>query len=110
VPDFAFDMAFSNTLVATLLVSYHISPHDLTLLLIPIALSVRYLRHRGIGRDPARLLLATLVVVLFLPPLYVIALALKAYALISVPMMLFCGCLTISTGEPHAIAFSQSGS
>ena len=106
----AFDLAFSNTMVVTLLVSYHVSPHDLTLLLIPIALSVRYLRQGGMGRDPVRLLLALLLLALFLPPLYVITLALKSYALMSIPMLLFCGCLTISTGEPHAIAFGQSGS
>ena len=41
-----FDLAFANTVLFALLVSYHLNPHDLSLLLLPIAL----LFGRGFGR------------------------------------------------------------
>ena len=33
-----FDLAFASTVTFALLVSYHLNPHDLSLLLLPIAL------------------------------------------------------------------------
>ena len=104
----AFDLAFSNTIVITLLVSYHLSPHDATLLLIPIALGFGYLRQRGLGRDPLRIFLAVLLVGLFLPPLHVLVLGIKTYALVAIPMLLFSGCLMAVTTEAEARAAAQS--
>lgn len=86
----AFDLAFSNLVLIAVLVSYHLSPHDLTLLLIPVVLIVRYLRHAGIHRDPVRIALVLLLLALFLPPLHVIALAYHTYAWLALPILLLC--------------------
>lgn len=95
----AFDLAFSNAIVVTLLVSYHLSPHDATLLLIPIVLGLGYLRQRGLGRDPLKIFLAVLLVGLFLPPLHVLVLGIKTYALVAIPLLLFSGCLMAAATE-----------
>ncbi len=104
----AFDLAFSNAIVVTLLVSYHLSPHDATLLLIPIMLGFGYLRQRGLGQDPLRIFLAVLLVGLFLPPLHVLVLGIKTYALVAIPMLLFSGCLMAVTTQAEVRAAAQS--
>jgi Glycosyltransferase family 87 len=104
----AFDLAFSNAIVVTLLVSYHLSPHDATLLLIPIMLGFGYLRQRGLGQDPLRIFLAVLLVGLFLPPLHVLVLGIKTYALVAIPMLLFSGCLMAVTTQAEISAAAQS--
>jgi hypothetical protein len=86
-PD-AFDLAFGNTVVFALLISYHLNPHDLSLLLLPIAL----LLHRLFARTPrvsgpARWITLGLVGILFLPPLHLWALRAGVYALISIPLL-----------------------
>ncbi len=91
----AFDLVFANLVLVTLLVSYHLSPHDLTLLLIPIVLIARHLRQVGIRRDPTRIALAVLLVALFLPPLHVIALAYHTYAWLAVPILLLSIAVTL---------------
>lgn len=85
----AFDLGFSNLVAVTLLVSYHLSPHDLTLLLIPLALIARHLREFGISRDPVRSVLLLLALALFLPPLPVYALIRHTYAWMALPVLLF---------------------
>ena len=79
------DRAFANTVLFTLLVSYHLNPHDLTVLLLPLALIVdRIVRRRW---RPVDWVTAGVVGILFLPPLHLWALRAKAYALISVPLL-----------------------
>jgi hypothetical protein len=81
-----FDRAFANTVLFALLVSYHLNPHDLTVLLLPLALMVdRAVRRRP---RPADWITAGLVAILFLPPLHLWALQARAYALISVPLLI----------------------
>ncbi len=86
----AFDLAFANLVMIALLVSYHLSPHDLTLLLIPMALIARHLREAGIRRDPIRIAMILLLLILFLPPLHIIALAYHTYAWIAIPVLVLC--------------------
>jgi len=80
-----FDLAFADAVLFALLVSYHLNPHDLTLLLLPIAV----LLHRAVRRKPrtADWITLGLAGILFLPPLHLWALEANAYALISIPML-----------------------
>ncbi len=83
-----FDLAFANTVVFALLVSYHLNPHDLTLVLLPIAL----LLHRVLTRttrvsEPAHWMTLTLLAILFLPPVHLWALRAGVYALLSLPLL-----------------------
>jgi len=84
-----FDTAFASTVMFALLVSYHLNPHDLSLLLLPISL----LLHFGWLRTPrprarANWVILSLLVVLFVPPLHLWALQAQSYNLISVPLLL----------------------
>jgi hypothetical protein len=83
-----FDLAFANTVLFALLASYHLNPHDLSLLLLPISL----LLHRILKRTPRlprplHLMTASLLVILFLPPLHLWALRAGVYALVSIPLL-----------------------
>jgi hypothetical protein len=81
-----FDLAFANTVVFALLVSYHLNPHDLSLLLLPVAL----LLHRGSvphASGPADWITIGLLGILFLPPLHLWALKTGVYALIGLPLV-----------------------
>jgi len=81
-----FDLAFVNTVLFALLVSYHLNPHDLTLLLLPIAVLL-YRAFAPAARTADRIT-AGLAGILFLPPLHLWALQRNAYALISIPVLL----------------------
>ena len=90
-----FNLAFASAILATLLVSYHLSPHDLTILLLPISLAVGELRRRGLRKKPLDIVQAIILLFLFFPPLYVITLGLHSYASMSIPMIIFFGCLLV---------------
>ncbi len=93
----AFDRAFSATLLFALLVSYHLNPHDLSLLLVPLAVLLRQAWPKTspsafVGKTTANWVRFSLIGVLFLPPLHIWALIKGSYALIALPMMvLFVG-------------------
>jgi hypothetical protein len=83
-----FDRAFGNTVLFALLVSYHLNPQDLALLLLPLAL----LLHHAWTQTPRRLNSAnwvtlSLVTILFLPPMHLWALKAGVYGLISLPLL-----------------------
>ncbi len=83
-----FDLAFANTVLFALVVSYHLNPHDLSLLLLPISL----LLHGALATTPRRPLSAnwismSLLGILFLPPLHLWALKAGVYALVSLPLL-----------------------
>jgi hypothetical protein len=88
-----FDLAFANTVVFALVVSYHLNPHDLSLLLLPIALVLNHwLKQRPRISEPARWMMLGLLGILFLPPLHLWALRAGAYALVGLPVLaLFLG-------------------
>jgi hypothetical protein len=90
-----FDLAFANTVLFALLVAYHLNPHDLTLLLLPLAVLLR----GAFGQTPrlARTqdwVTSGLVGLLFLPPLHLWALRSGVYSLVSLPVL---GLLTSSS-------------
>ena len=88
-----FDLAFANTVVFALLVSYHLNPHDLSLLLLPIALLLNcWLKQTPRISEPAHWIRLGLLGILFLPPLHLWALRAGAYALVGLPVLaLFLG-------------------
>jgi hypothetical protein len=84
-----FDFAFANTVLFAVLVSYHLNPHDLSLLLLPISL----LLHQMWVRTPRRLraanwMTAGLLGILFLPPFHLWALHAGVYGLVALPLLL----------------------
>ncbi len=84
-----FDAAFAGTVMFALLVSYHLNPHDLSLLLLPISLLMRSVwRQTQRPRPLANWLILSLLAILFLPPLHLYALQAHSYAWISVPLLL----------------------
>jgi hypothetical protein len=86
----AFDIAFGNTILFALLVSYHLNPHDLSLLLLPISLllyRVRVERKFALTK-PAQWLVEGLIALLFLPPLHLLALEEHEYVMVAVPLLI----------------------
>lgn len=88
-----FDLAFSATVIFSLLVSYHLNPHDLTLLLLPLSLTLHYLiaeKQPAMRSSSSRWMTFSLLAILFLPPLHLLALTahLFAYAYIAIPLVL----------------------
>jgi hypothetical protein len=84
-----FDLAFSNTVLFALLVSYHLNPHDLSLLLPPM-----FLLLYGTLTPTPRLtdrrdwVIRGLIGILFLPPLHLWALTAGIYNVVSIPLLL----------------------
>jgi hypothetical protein len=83
------NLAFGNFVLAAILISYHLSPPDLCIALLPIGLFSQYLadHHTGISRW-ARLGLLSSQWVLFLPPLHVISLARHVYVSPIIPILI----------------------
>ncbi len=83
-----FDLAFANTVIFALLVSYHLNPHDLSLALLPVALLFRRAFGRMGGvRNPAKWITLGWLGILLLPPLHLWTLRAGAYALVSLPLL-----------------------
>jgi hypothetical protein len=84
-----FDIAFGNTILFALLVSYHVNAHDLSLLLLPISLLLYRVRVEGkFGfTKPAQWLVEGLIALLFLPPLHLLALEVHEYVMVAVPLL-----------------------
>ena len=85
----AFDVDFGNTILLALLISYHLNPHDLSLLLLPISLLLYRVRVEGrfALTKPARWLVEGLIALLFLPPLHLLALEAHRYVMVAVPLL-----------------------
>lgn len=82
------NLAFGNFVLAAILVSYHLSPPDLCIALLPIGLFSQYVsEHTGIPRW-VRLSLLGSQCVLFLPPLHVISLASHVYLYLIIPILI----------------------
>ncbi len=84
----AANLAFGNFVLAAILVSYHLSPSDLCIALLPIGLFTQYLAdHTGI---PHWIRLSLLITqgVLFLPPLHVLSLAGHTYVYLIIPILI----------------------
>jgi hypothetical protein len=113
-----FDLAFSSTVLFSLLVSYHLNPHDLTLLLLPVALILCSLFATGSSHlEKTKSIIAgwafldwttaALLTILFLPPLHLLALRAHLYALVAIPLiMLFAsiGFVMAENGIPRLVS------
>lgn len=83
----ATNLAFGNFVLAAILVSYHLSPSDLCITLLPLGLFSQYLaEHTGIPRW-ARFSLLSSQCIFFLPPLHVILLAWHVYVYAVIPVL-----------------------
>jgi len=82
------EFIFSEAVLAAALVSYHISPHDLSILLLPIGLIWGWMirtRNRSGLLNSTSLLTC---IILLLPPLHLWLLNRHAYVFVSVPMLI----------------------
>jgi len=79
------NLAFAGTMMFALLASYHLNPHDLSLLLLPIYLLSRPLAESEAFPPVTKWMSVGLIGLLFLPPLHLWALQAGTYALIAVP-------------------------
>jgi hypothetical protein len=80
-------LAISNAVLAAVLLSYQASPHDLTLMVLPVFLTFTYLwRTPGLPSLWRRVSLFVLGV-LFLPPLHVYAVRVHLYVLLALPLI-----------------------
>lgn len=93
-----FDHAFACTLLFALLVSYHLNPHDLSLLLLATPLLLRGVFSSTPTHSVSRPTLA-LLAILFLPPFHLWALKANSYALFSLPALALV--LTASNSHPE---------
>jgi hypothetical protein len=106
-----FDFAFANTVVFALLVSYHLNPHDLSLLLLPLVLLLDFaLAPTPLVSGAAKQMALGLVAILFLPPLHLWALKAGNYALVSLPLLALFGAISsvVRRGEGSRISESHS--
>jgi hypothetical protein len=84
-------LSFANAVFAAVLVGYHLGPHDLTILLLPMVLLLDYLlTTEGIPTTTRFVSIATLAV-LFLPPLHLLLLRLRAYTYVCIPILVLSG-------------------
>ncbi len=80
-------LRFGEFVLAAILTSYHLSPHDLCLALLPIGLLSEYLiSDTGLPRW-LRLSLLSCLFIFYLPPLHVILLARHVYAYAAIPIL-----------------------
>lgn len=72
------ELCFANAVVAATLVSYHVSPHDLSVLLLPMALILRQVWAASVPKWLRRIQVTT-IAILFLPPLHLFLLSRHVY-------------------------------
>jgi hypothetical protein len=84
----AASLLFANFILTAILISYHLSPSDLCIALLPIGLlSASLTKETGMPRW-ARLILLSCQCLLLLPPLHLILLAWNVYAYASIPILI----------------------
>jgi hypothetical protein len=89
-----FDLGFAVCVVVTILVSYHTLAYDLSLLLLPVAISVQYLFETDGMRPVSRDLLIMVLFLLFFSPLHAVLVMREGhYDLFAVVLLLWCWAL-----------------
>lgn len=81
------DLSFANVVIAATLVGYHLSPHDLTVLLLPLTLIFNYVLVTTGIPTRVRLLFGATLAIVFLPPLDLFLVREHLYAFASVPII-----------------------
>ena len=83
-----FDIAFASTILFGLLVSYYLNPHDVSLLLLPLSVLLRFVAERILRLSrPTDWITVALLGALFLPPLHLWALKAHVYAIVAIPIL-----------------------
>jgi hypothetical protein len=86
---YEFDFAFAQTVMFALLASFYLNPHDLILLLLPIALLLRHISTLLSRPGFAKWVSAGLLAILFLPPMHLWVLDMRVYGLMGIPLLAF---------------------
>ena len=95
-----FDLSFSLCVVVTLLVSYHTLPYDLSLLLLPITLTIHYLIGNQQIDSRTRLMLILPPVLLFFSPLHMfLEMRTSHYNLFAIVLLWWCWALFREIGR-----------
>jgi hypothetical protein len=81
-------LTFANSALAAVMVGYHLSPHDLTLLLLPLSLITGYVFANKNMPGWLRYWIIVSEIVIFLPPLYVLLLRRHTYAYAAIPVLI----------------------
>ncbi len=97
------DLGFANVVIAGTLVSYHLSPHDLTILLLPLTLIFSYIRTTTAIPTRMYLALTGSLAVIFLPPLDLFLLREQMYAYASLPVLILFGLIHIEMRRCAAV-------
>ena len=84
-----FDLGYSLALVMSILVSYHLLLHDLSLLLIPFVLVLDHMLKGEVCAGRQRLLMYGLITLFFLSPLYLLLIKLQRMYLFFWPILIF---------------------
>jgi hypothetical protein len=85
----AFDLGFSLAVVTSVLVSYHLQMHDLSLLLIPFILTLNWTLKGEICGGRRRLLMYGIVLLFFLSPVYLLLIMRDKVFLLFLPILAF---------------------
>jgi hypothetical protein len=109
--EYEYDFAFANTVLFSLLVSYYLNPHDLTLLLLPLSVMPHgvFVRETR-AKSAADWIILSLIGLLLLPPMHLWALKAGIYALAAVPIVLLLltgAALTKPTTSPRKATTAQ---
>jgi hypothetical protein len=89
VPSFRRDLVFAQGVVVSLLVGYHLSPHDVSLLLLPLIIAVHQMREDPEKRKWIRYIWWLTLTILFLPPFHLLLIKEGSYYFLSLPLFLF---------------------
>ena len=99
--DEEFELCFSAALVATLLTSFHSFVYDLSLLLLPVAITIGKLAERAnlLRNTPLNIAL----IVLFVPSVHHFLIIYHVYALMSVVLVVLFAVMTKSAAQPAPV-------
>jgi hypothetical protein len=81
------NLAFANVMTGAILVSYHLSPHDLSILLLPIVVTLKYVLSQSCKSSGLRIAILVSLGLLFLPPMHVWLLHLHSYPYAGIPIV-----------------------
>jgi hypothetical protein len=100
-----FDLGFALCVIVTVLVSYHTLAYDLSLLLLPLVLTIQHFFSNGGGQPRARLSLFILLFLLFFSPLHAFLVMRDGhYNLFALMLLFWCWLLAREIGDARKIA------
>jgi hypothetical protein len=100
-----FDLGFALCVIVTVLVSYHTLAYDLSLLLLPLALTIQHFCSDGGVQPRARLRLFILLFLLFFSPLHAFLVMRDGhYNLFALVLLFWCWLLSREIGDARNIA------